>query len=276
MQMTKYFWFPILFLVANFLVVCQIEAQRCISTNSTFKTEEELTYVISYNWFFVWTEVGEVKLAIHDSEYNGIPAYQIIGTGKTYDNWDWFFKVRDKYQCEVDKQTMKPLFFRRDIKEGNYNHYETYNFDFKNKVAVSSHKVNTNPEKTDTVKIHDCVFDVLGAFLYSRNLEFNKFKPGDTFPISIILDQEIYNISFRYVGIENLKVKYAGEFECIKFSLSLIEGEMFKEEDKMNIWITNDKNHLPLYIESPIIVGKVKARISNIKETRYPLTSFKK
>jgi len=251
-----------------------INAQNCTSINSTFKSGEELTYVISYNWFIVWTEVGEVKMTIENSDYKGIPTYKLSGFGNTYSSWDWFFKVRDKYQCQIEKQTMKPLFFRRDIQEGTYNHYETYDFDFKNNSTISIHKVNQNPEGIDTIKINGCVFDVLSAFLFARNIEFNKYKPGDIVPISVILDQKIYNIYFKYLGIEKLKVKYAGEFECIKFSLLLIEGELFKEGDNMTVWVSNDKNHLPVYIESPIIIGSVKARIANIKGNRYPFTSF--
>jgi hypothetical protein len=276
MLFNKHFRFQLFALVLMFSLFNFVDAQKCSSKNTTFKSGEELSYVISYNWFIVWAEVGEIKMTIENSEYNGIPTYKMSGSGNTYDNWDWFFKVRDKYQCQIDKQTMKPLYFRRDIQEGSYNHYETYNFDFINNTAVSIHKVNKNPEKTDTLRIHGCVFDVLSAFLYARNIEFTKYKPGDIIPISVILDQEIYNIYFRYIGIENLKVKHAGEFECIKFSLLLIEGELFKEGENMVVWVTNDKNHLPVYIESPIIIGSVKARISGIKGNRYPFASFKK
>jgi hypothetical protein len=261
-------------LILLFSIYNLTKAQNCSSTNSTFNPGEELTYVISYNWFIVWTEVGEVKMTIENSDYNGTPSYKLLGVGNTYSSWDWFFKVRDKYQCQIDQKTMKPLFFRRDIQEGTYNHYETYDFDFKHNTTISIHKVNQNPVRTDTIKIKDCVFDVLSAFLYARDIDFNKYKPGDFIPISVILDQEIYNIYFKYIGIEKLKVKYAGEFECIKFSLLLIEGELFKEGDNMTVWITNDKNHLPVYAESPIIIGSIKARISNIKGNRYPFTSF--
>jgi hypothetical protein len=218
--------------------------------------------------------VGEVKLTIEDSEYNGSPTFKMIGIGNTYKNWDWFFKVRDKYQCQIDKQTMKPFYFQRDIQEGNYKKYEYYNFNREKNISVSVHQTNQNPQGTDTLSINDCVFDVLSAFSYARNIDFNKHKSGDIIPISVVLDQEIYNIQLKYLGIERLKVKYAGEFECVKFSLSLIAGTMFDEGETMVVWATNDKNHLPVYIESPIIVGSIKVRVSNIKGNRYPFDSF--
>jgi hypothetical protein len=257
-----------------FLFLELIKAQNCTNINTNFSPGEELTYVISYNWFIIWTEVGEVKLTIENSDYNGIPTYKATGYGNTYENWDWFFKVRDKYQCQIDKQTMKPLYFRRDIHEGNYNRYEYYDFNWIKNSAISIHKTNLNPERTDTIKINDCIFDVLSAFMYARNINFNIYKIGDIIPVSVVLDQEIYKIHLKYEGIENLKVKYIGDFECIKFSLSLIEGALFDEGENMVMWVTNDKNHLPVYIESPIIIGSIKARISNIKGNKYPFTSF--
>jgi hypothetical protein len=250
-------------------------AQKCTVVNNTFSSGEELTYLISYNWFFVWTEVGQVKLSIENSEYNGIPSYKITGNGKTFESWDWFFKVRDTYQCQLDTQTMKPLYFRRDIQEGSYLQYEAYDFNLKKNIAISSRKVNNNPEKSDTISINECVFDVLSAFTYAHNIDFEKNKPGEAIQISVILDEEIYNIYFRYLGIEHLKIKHFGEFECIKFTLLLIEGALFKEGENMAIWVTNDKNHLPVYIETPIIIGSIKAIVTNIKGNKYPLSSLK-
>jgi len=38
----------------------------------------------------------------------------------------------------------------------------------------------------------------------------------------------------------------------------------------MSIWVTDDKNHLPLRIESPVIVGSVKADLKSYKYLKYP------
>jgi hypothetical protein len=83
-----------------------------------------------------------------------------------------------------------------------------------------------------------------------------------------------YDLYFRYIGIENKKLKNVGTFECLKFYCAIgSQGTMFHEGEDMFIWVTNDKNHIPLWAESPILIGNVKARITKIQGNRYPLTS---
>ena len=42
----------------------------------------------------------------------------------------------------------------------------------------------------------------------------------------------------------------------------------------MTVWVSDDANHLPLRIESPIVVGNVKADMMGYRNLRYPLTSM--
>jgi hypothetical protein len=249
-------------------------AQNCTGINSAFKPGEELTYTVSYNWFILRTEVGEIKIKIDSTNYQGKPAYLVFGTGTTYISWDRFFQVRDIYQSYIDPFNLKPFCFKRDIQEGDYKHLDAYDFNFNDNRAISQYKVNENPLRTDTISITKCTFDIISALLYTRNLDFIVRTEGDIIPITIILDQELYSICFRYMGIERLKVKNIGEFECIKLSVALIEGSMFREGESMTVWVTNDKNRLPVYIESPIIVGAVNVRLIDLHGNKHPFTSL--
>lgn len=62
-----------------------------------------------------------------------------------------------------------------------------------------------------------------------------------------------------------------GEIDCMKFSAMLIQGSVFNGGEKMVLWVTNDKNRLPVYIESPILVGSVRGTLIGISGNRYPL-----
>jgi len=44
----------------------------------------------------------------------------------------------------------------------------------------------------------------------------------------------------------------------------------------MTVWVTDDANHIPLRIESPIVVGTIKADMMQYKNLRYPLSSMEK
>jgi len=108
-------------------------------------------------------------------------------------------------------------------------------------------------------------------FFKVRNLDLSGCRINDTIPITLLLDNEIYNIYFRYLGTEKKKIRKLGEIDCMKFSAMLIQGSVFNGGEKMYIWVTNDKNRLPVYIESPILVGSVRGTLIGIKGNRYPL-----
>ena len=267
-----YVGFKIAFVV---LLFCNhLIAQECIGKNSTFKSGEEITYVASYNLYVVWTEVAEATLTIRDTMYNNIPAYSFTGIGNTYKKWDWVFKVRDRFETLIDKNTLRPLTSMRHIREGHYRQDEFYRYNYEDTVAYAKNKTNDNPTTLDTIKFNACSFDIMSALLYARNIDFSKHQVGDEIPMTILLDKELYPIHIKYLGIEEKKVKRIGKFECIKFAVVLIAGETFKEGDTMMVWATNDKNKIVVYAESPIIVGEVIVRLSHVKNNRYPFTSL--
>ena len=53
----------------------------------------------------------------------------------------------------------------------------------------------------------------------------------------------------------------------------MIKGTIFEGGEKMTVWVTDDDNHIPVRIESPISVGKVKIDMMSYENLRYPLAS---
>ena len=75
------------------------------------------------------------------------------------------------------------------------------------------------------------------------------------------------------MGKETVKTKY-GKFRAIKFRPLLVKGTIFEGGENMTVWVSDDGNHLPLRIESPIVVGTIKVDMMGYKNTRYPLSSL--
>ncbi|MBS1655356.1 MAG: DUF3108 domain-containing protein, partial [Bacteroidetes bacterium] len=188
----------------------------------------------------------------------------ITGDGKTNSSYDWVYKVRDKYETYIDTATLRPLKFIRNVNEGGYKHYENITF---------NPSANTAVTNAGVFKVPDCVQDVLSAVYYARNIDFNRYKSGDQIPFNMFLDNEVYNMYIRYLGKETVKTKY-GKFNAIKFKPLLIKGTIFQGGENMTVWVSDDSNHIPLRIESPIVVGKVKIDMMDYKNLRYPLTSL--
>ena len=62
--------------------------------------------------------------------------------------------------------------------------------------------------------------------------------------------------------------------KCIRFAAKLLEGEVFKGEEDMTIWVTDDGNRLPVYFEAPLRVGVAAGRMSYSEGLKHPFTSI--
>lgn len=89
----------------------------------------------------------------------------------------------------------------------------------------------------------------------------------------MFLDNEVYNLYIKYLGKETVKTKY-GKFNAIKFKPLLVKGTLFEGGEKMTVWVSDDPNHIPLRIESPIVVGSVKVDMMQYRNLRHPLSSM--
>jgi len=75
------------------------------------------------------------------------------------------------------------------------------------------------------------------------------------------------------MGKETFYNKKVGKFKTIKIKVLTVPSFEFKGGESMTIWVTDDKNHIPVWIESPISVGAIKVRLNKYENLKYPLTS---
>jgi hypothetical protein len=132
---------------------------------------------------------------------------------------------------------------------------------------------NTAITTTGVYKVPSCIQDVVSAIFYARNIDFSRMHPNDTIPFDMFLDRQVYHLFIRYLGKETIRTKYA-KFRCIKFRPLLIKGTIFEGGEKMNVWVSDDPNHIALRVESPISVGSIVVDMINYRNLRYPLSSL--
>lgn len=236
-----------------------------------FSSGEEVTYMTMYNWGFIWLDAGEVTFKIQLDDYKGTPCYHIIGAGGTYPSYDWIYKVRDRFESWVDTATLKPFRYIRDVKEGGRTFYNECFFNFHTLKAYCVTKEQKKLPRLDTVSISSCAFDPMTMIFFSRTIDYSAYKTNDTIPITLFLDNKEYPLYLRYYGKEVLKMDDNNSFRCIKFKPKLVEGTIFKGGEGMTVWATDDKNRIPVYVEAPILVGSVKAKIIRWKGLRNKL-----
>lgn len=236
----------------------------CGIRNISFKVDEEVSFTVYYAVAGIYVNAGNATFTSKLETVNNRPVYHITGEGKTNPSYDWIYKVRDKYETYIDTVTMQPLKFVRNVNEGGYKKYQNITFNKSANTAIT----------TDGVfKVPACVQDVVSSMYYARNIDFNKLQPDDRIPFSMFLDNKIENMYIRYMGKEEIKTKY-GKFRAIKIKPLLLQGQIFEGGEKMTVWVTDDANHIPIRVESPLVVGKVKIDMMSYANLRHPLSSL--
>lgn len=239
--------------------------ENCFLPNTAWKPGEVLRFKAWYNMSAIWVGAGEATFTVSNSAVGGRPAYHFVGEGRTLRSYEWFFKVRDRYESYIDAETLRPLRFSRQVNEGSIHFTETVTFDPDNHRATSPKQVTRLPQ---------CFQDVISTLYYARNIDFARYAPGTRVPIKMFLEDKIYDFYVKYLGKERIKTRY-GTFNALKLAPLLIEGNVFKEGgEKMTLWISDDANRLPLRINSPVVIGSVKVDLMGYSGLRSPLTSL--
>ena len=253
--MKKLFFLFVLYIFSNVLTY----GQKAYDSGEYFK------FKIHYGII----NAGYATLELKDVVYNGKNVFHAKGYGWTTGLTKAFFKVEDDYQSYFDKKTNKPYLFVRKIDEGGYTKNQQDFFDQINKkVLVKDFKNNT--EKTYDVTTN--VQDILSSFYFLRNYpEINNLKNGDTVVIDMFFDNEIYKFRLKYLGKENLNTKF-GKLSSLKFRPYVQSGRIFKEQESLTVWISDDVNKIPLLVKADLLVGSLKASLIEAKGLQQPLT----
>lgn len=245
------------------------EVEQCAIENETFVNGEVLVYKLYYNWKFMWIPAGEVRFDVRES----LEAYHYSATGITYPSYDSFFKVRDYYTSTVDKNTLYPKSFLRNIQEGKYTRYDSILFDQSNQRAISHWGSKKENAEAFSYQLDGCMQDMLSILYYIRNYDFSTYEKGEKLPVKVFFDKETYPLKVTYNGKETKKIKNQGKWKTLKFTPEVVAGYVFDEDTKMDLWVSDDHNKIPLLIESPVSIGSIKAVLKRHENLKFPITS---
>ena len=151
------------------------------------------------------------------------------------------------------------------MQEDNYRDKDLVFYDHEKKYMTGQQKSMDMPAY---------VQDVVSGMFYARTIDYENTVVGTSFPIDIYLDQEIYNLQFKYLGKETIKSDL-GKVVCYKLRPQLVVDRVFKDEDDMTIWISADANKVPIRVEASIYVGSVKIDITKATGLKNAFSSRK-
>lgn len=233
------------------------------TSNEAFMHGEQLKYRVHYGW--INAASVSIKVADKPVTVNGRETYKISAYGRTYRTFDWAFKVRDHFVSFLDKKSIAPIKYYKNVQEDNYRDEDLVFYDHAKKHMTGQQKSMDMPAY---------VQDVVSGIFYARTIDYENTVIGTSFPIDIYLDQEIYNLQFEYLGKETIKSDL-GKVVCYKLRPQLVVDRVFKDEDDMTIWISADANKVPIRVEASIYVGSVKIDITKATGLKNAFSSRK-
>jgi hypothetical protein len=242
-----------------------------IITVSSFDSPQEDAYAVG-EWFkfrihYGIVNAGYATLEVKDATINNKKTFHVIGKGYTTGMSRFFFKVDDLYESYIDKETRNPYQFVRKIDEGGYTkNQEGFFNQSSNRVVVKDYKHKT--EKT--LYIPKNTQDILSTFYYLRNHpNIDKLKIGEAVAIDMFFDDETTKFKLKFMGRENITTKF-GVVPAMIFRPLVQSGRVFKEQESLTVWISDDDNKLPLRIKASLAVGSIKADIDAYKGLKTP------
>lgn len=223
------------------------------NTHVAFETGEWLKFRMHYGFL----NASYATLQVNSATIKNKQVYHVVGHGETTGIASWFFKVDDTYESYFDKNDGKPYRFVRKINEGGYTKDVEINFDYKEAKAEFNDKKN---KKKLNFNLQDSIQDLISAFYFLRNnYETEDFEKGKSITLKMLYDDDgVFNFKLKFLGKEVLNTKY-GKVECLKFRPFVQSGRVFKEQESLSLWVSNDGNKIPIRIKADLAVGSIKA-----------------
>ncbi len=251
------------FIITLFLALNTLASSFAQSNESCFKENESLEFKIKYLSFNTSTATLDIK----KEKLNNKDVYHIIGFGKSSSFLSLFFKIRDHYETYIDTETYKPYRFIRNINEGGHTKDIIIDFDQIN------HKATVNDRKHKTVKTfstNENVHDMISSFYYLRNkIDTSKLIEQEETSLTMFFDNENFNFKLRFLGRETIKTKF-GKKNCLLFRPLVMADRVFKEQESLTVWISDDENKIPVKISAELAVGSLTAVLSNHSGLKHP------
>jgi len=230
-----------------------------VSKDKSFRDGENLLYVVKFGPIVG----GNASLVLKQEYLDNKLVFHARGEARTVGLAEKLYSVKDVFESFFDLHTVLPYKAIRDVKEGNYKRHEE---------AIFNHTENTvyGSRKDTLVTIPKNTLDMMSLLYYIRSIDLFNMKNGDVLKTVTFFDEELFPFNIRFKGTEIIKTKY-GKIRCYRFDPVVETGRMFESEDDMTIWISADRNLIPIKVKFNLVVGSLHMELSEYANLKYPL-----
>lgn len=222
--------------------------------------------VLKYQLYYGPVNAGEAVMTVKPSSLDGQKVLHAVIRGYTTGLADRIFRVYDVYESFMEPETGLPVKAIRNISEGRYRYYNEVYYDRDSNRVVSQ-----------LSGIHDVppgIMDMLSAIYKIRDtIQPHRLRMDDVIELQTWFSDELYPVVLRYRGTETIRTRM-GRFHTLRFSPVSEPGRLFKTEDDITIWFSNDRNLVPLRISLNMLVGAVRMDLIEHGGLQYELRNL--
>lgn len=244
------------------------DQQEILSSQKAYGPDEVLEYRLHYGFI----TAGEARIEMYPQLYtvNNKICYKATIFGRSTGAFGVAMKINDTWGSYIDTASHIPQRNYRDLTEGNYRLKEYVQFDHKAK------KVSVERSGADGVKeefkydIPSSVQDLVSGAYYLRTVDFNKLQIGQTVSVPAFFEDQVYQFTVRYQGKDKIKSDF-GKINAIRLTPVMPENEVFDGGNSISVWISDDKNKIPIRMEAQMFVGKVAVDLKHYEGLKNPI-----
>ncbi len=261
-----YFRSLIVFILLVIHLTCAAGQNMRQIENNAFQKGETLNYRLYYDSFlpgYITVGDGSMKINENNVTIGNRNTMQITGTARSRRFFNLFFRVDNHYETYIDEKALIPWYFMRDVSEGGYKRNESTTF---------NHYDNQASFNGKTISTPDYIQDIISAFYFARTFDYSNIEPGDEFEVSFLFKDSVYITKIVFEGREKIKTRM-GDINTMRFKPKIKTGSEFEQPWPMTLWISDDKNKIPVLFETRVIVGFAKMEIAGYKGLKHPFTA---
>jgi hypothetical protein len=232
---------------------------------NNFKPGEELKYIV----YFGPINAGMANISLERIIHNNKQVFYSKLGARSIGLPDKLYRIRDTYESYFDSVTVLPYMAIRDIREGRK--YKKKNIDTYDHVNRSVYSINKGE-----IKMLNVTRDVITAFYFIRNYDFNSLKNGDIITIDLLFDDELMTFRLHYLGKETIDTRI-GKINCLKLIPEIVDTKKQADsenvsptpKDEMTIWLSDDPNQVPIRVKFDLLIGSIKADLIEYINLKY-------
>jgi len=219
-----------------------------------FEFPHNRTFYYDAEWRYFTAGIATLRM-----ERNGTQEH-VLGTADATGAVRLLYHVADRFNSYFDAKTLCSTKLIKHTEEGSRRRDTVITFDYsRGKAVLEEHNLKDNESKRVENDIPGCVTDVVSGMMYVASLPL---QPGATYAVPLNDGGKTVTVQAHVEGKEEIKTP-AGTFQTLRVGP---EGDygVLKNRGRIQIWYTDDAQHLPIQIRSKLFWGTLTVYLTRI------------